>query len=126
MPAGQEKIWIVDDEDDTRNVLFRALEALGYDNILDFSSAIEAIGWATDDSNPVPDFIFTDFKMPKMNGKKFLEKIRGMKKYQNVLVVLTTGNMPDDIVVGKEGFVAVLKKPFLIEDLSTLIANINI
>src|SRR5437868_885846 len=46
----------------------------------------------------VPDYIFLDINMPKMNGIACLEKIRGNEKFNNTpVIMLSTSQNPKDI-----------------------------
>jgi len=65
-----------------------------------------------------PDLILLDFNMPRMNGRKFLEKLKELKDLKRIpVVVLTTSEAETDILssydLGASGFIV---KPVNIED----------
>lgn len=72
----------------------------------------------------LPDYIFLDINMPKMNGKQFLSRIRKDLKTKNLKVIMysTTSNpkeMNDCYELGAENFL--IKPP----DFMTLVRNLQ-
>ncbi|MFY8019716.1 MAG: response regulator [Bacteroidia bacterium] len=49
----------------------------------------------------LPEFIFLDINMPKMDGWEFLEEYRARKKYHSKIFLLTTSENPDDMIKSK-------------------------
>jgi len=65
-----------------------------------------------------PDLILLDLNMPRMNGRKFLEKLKEMDDLKRIpVVVLTTSEAETDILssydLGASGFIV---KPVSIDD----------
>ncbi|MDR9467240.1 response regulator [Marinospirillum sp.] len=65
-----------------------------------------------------PDLILLDLNMPRMNGRKFLEKLKELGDLKRIpVVVLTTSEAETDILssydLGASGFIV---KPVIIED----------
>ncbi len=46
----------------------------------------------------MPDYIFTDLNMPKMNGLELLEALRGFEKFRSIPVIVFSSNCSDDVV----------------------------
>lgn len=97
-------ILVVDDHEDTVNLIKRSLQRYPVE-VLSATSAIDAIGLLT---NQV-DLILTDFDMPNMNGTDLCHIA---KKKFHIPVVLMTGLQ--QLYIGKniDGFDAILSKPF--------------
>jgi len=67
-----KKVMVVDDEQDTLELVGMALKTGGYD-VVTASSGKECLEKLETDK---PDFIILDMKMPEMDGEETLKKIR--------------------------------------------------
>jgi EAL domain-containing protein (putative c-di-GMP-specific phosphodiesterase class I)/DNA-binding NarL/FixJ family response regulator len=86
---GAIKILVVEDDDFTREIIFRVLRDLGYTHIREAISAESAIGLL--EANTF-DLIVTDVFMSGMNGLEFIQMIRSGKSHARPdirIVVLT-------------------------------------
>lgn len=73
-------------------------------------------------TNAVPnyDLIITDFKMPKMNGLEFIQKLRDNPNYQQTPVMFFTGYLPElKEHSGTLENVFLFDKPFISDKLKT-------
>jgi DNA-binding NtrC family response regulator len=90
-PAGEPRIatnftlLLVDDEDDLRATVRRALLSPGY-TFREASCGAEALAILA--SSPI-DAVITDFNMPGMNGLELLQRVR--MSYPRALRVMLTG-----------------------------------
>ena len=69
------------------------------DNIQVAKNGFEALEYLNNQDNILPDLIFLDINMPKMNGWEFIEefkKIDPIKRRKIVVVILSTSINPDD------------------------------
>ncbi|PWQ93196.1 response regulator transcription factor [Leucothrix arctica] len=101
-------VFIVDDDDDIRSSLSRALSKRGY-TVEAFSSARHFL--KEYDHNKL-GCIILDYGMPDMNG---LELQRYMKEHSMILpVIFITGHggIPESVQAIKQGAVDFLEKPF--------------
>jgi DNA-binding response OmpR family regulator len=83
-------ILIVDDDDDTRDIMARLLTNDGYQDVMTADSAEQAFSLLT---SIVPihfDLIFLDVNMPNEDGIQSCAQIREDPKYQTVPIVMTT------------------------------------
>lgn len=105
-----KKILIVDDASLIRNIAHKAATEAGYETVLanDGQAGIDAL-----ENNEI-DFIFSDINMPIMDGLEMVEKIRELKDYKFIpIVMLTTESKPELKKRAKElGVKAWLLKPF--------------
>lgn len=77
----------------------------------------------------IPDFIFLDVNMPRMNGKEFLEKIKKKVTFRSIPVIMysTTSHEEEIVAFRTLGAYDFIRKPdsfeILKETLRTLIDN---
>ncbi len=117
-------IMLVEDDEDDQQFFLEALKAVR-ENASIANNGEEALhllrqaGWR-------PDFIFLDLNMPRINGKQFLEGIKGNELWSNIpVIVYSTSSFEEEkracVQAGATGFIV---KPFsfaaLCETLSTV------
>ena len=102
-----EKIMIVDDDQDIREVIQVLLSSEGY-NVIEASNGKEALELVDDDT----DLIILDVMMPEMDGFETLAKIR---EFSDVKVAFITATRDYDTIekARKLGVEDYLTKPFL-------------
>jgi two-component system, cell cycle response regulator len=97
--SAEYKILLVDDDPAMLRLLGHWLTAAGYliQTAVDGQEAIEAIDLVC------PDFIITDWEMPRVNGVELCRQIRNMPlpHYPHVLI-LTVKNAPAEVIQGLE------------------------
>ena len=65
-----------------------------------------------------PDLILVDLKMPGMNGKELVEKIRDNPYIAYIPVTIITGSIPTtEILPPKDSYQALVLKPFDLQEL---------
>ena len=69
--------------------------------------------------------VFTDFKMPEFSGLDLLKGIKGTRPEVDVVIVTGHGTMESAIEAMKVGSYDYLQKPFKLDQLKTLIENIQ-
>lgn len=115
----QEKVLIVEDEENERSGLAELIQAWGYktDTARDGLEALEKVtAWS-------PGIVVTDFKMPRMNGMELLERIAD--EPQQIAVILLTAQGSIDIAVDamKAGAYDFLSKPVDPARLRNILSN---
>jgi len=90
---GLNKILLVDDEEDIRDVLSLALADMGYD-ILTAENGDSA--WQTF-TREQPPIVMTDIKMPVMDGIELLQRIK--RKSPDTEVIMITGHGDMDLAI---------------------------
>jgi CheY-like chemotaxis protein len=108
----RERILIVDDDRDARELIGQLLAEAGY------LVEVAADGFEAMAKLPraLPDLVLTDLRMPGMHGVDLAQRIR---QESDVPVVLTTGNETFDLCTSSEayGAVACLMKPINLDEL---------
>ena len=118
-PSKQPTILIVDDHDDNLLLLRYALEDLGC-SIVQASCGSDALELAAQHSF---DLILLDILLPDISGMTVVSHLRhrlGMQKVPIIAVTaLARATEKSDIIAA--GFTAYLSKPYMIDELYTLI-----
>lgn len=114
-----QRILIVDDDDEIRNVLMEMLLIEGFypEHCPDAYCAMELL------EKSKYDMIITDLGMPGMSGYDLAEYVQD--KYENIQIVLLTGWGSSINKLGKnlKGVKAVLSKPFRLNQVLDLVRN---
>ena len=107
-------ILVVEDEADIAMILREILEMAGHHVTLatDGAMALDII-----ESDPLPDVILTDLKMPRMSGKCLVETLRSNPRTEALPVILLTGAIPSIDDFPPDGsYDYLIMKPFDIWD----------
>lgn len=68
-------------------------------------NGLEALAFLKKENQILPELIFLDINMPRMNGWEFMEEYKNLdaaQKARVVIMILTTSANPDDIKKAKE------------------------
>jgi PAS domain S-box-containing protein len=119
---GPKRILVVDDEEMIREVTAEFLEADRHQAIT-IGSPLDALSMLSDGAAPF-DLLVVDHTMPDMTGLKFLEEVRGLGI--SAPAVLCSGNVHglSPSVRSSLGIRAVLQKPFSLEQLRAVLAEV--
>ena len=106
-----QRILIIDDEDDIREVAGVSLEAIGGYEVLTASSGAEGIAIATAER---PDAVILDVMMPEMDGPTTFGRLQKADATRDIPVILLTAKVQaaDRRQLDQLGVAAVLSKPF--------------
>ena len=117
-----EKIFVVEDDENIRNLVKIALEGYGY-KVLAFETAEEALDCIEEES---PDLGVFDLMLPGMDGLSAISIIRKKDRLADMpLVVLTAKDKEYDKVVGLDGGADdYITKPFGILELTARIRSL--
>ena len=107
-------IFIVDDDEDDKQLFIESAKEI--DNSITCVTAgdgQEALKYLRDEHNPLPDYIFLDLRMPRINGKQCLEEIRKDKRLNHIPVFIytTSRDVKDATEMRKNGAVHFISKP---------------
>ncbi len=109
VPTGNDRILIVDDEEDLINIETRMLEGLGY-NVTAKTSSVEALNVFAFDPEKF-DLVITDMTMPNMDGEKLSKKLIEIRP--DIPIIICTGYSEniDKIKAKSIGIRAYVMKP---------------
>lgn len=101
----QEKIicFLIDDDDDDQEIFALALSSIDTDiHCITANDGIEALNKLNIDSDFIPDFIFLDLNMVRMNGRECLTEIRKLPRLKETPVIIySTSSEEKDITETK-------------------------
>ncbi|NNK85119.1 MAG: sigma-54-dependent Fis family transcriptional regulator [Desulfobacterales bacterium] len=114
------KILFVDDDSAIRSIVDKYLSKEGYKVSL-AESGVEALKLLKDSKF---DIVFTDFKMPGINGIELLSRIKEYSPEIEVIIVTGHGTLESAIEAMKTGSYDYLQKPFKLDLLKIIIDRI--
>lgn len=118
-PVGCGTILFVDDEPAILGVHRQTMESMGFE-VLDCMSANEALRIGLAEGERI-DLLFTDQSMPELAGLELAGRLR--ERWTELPVILTTGfSAGAGVREDAPWLLAVLGKPFTMDDLSTALA----
>ncbi len=115
---GIGSVLVVDDDESVRLILSEQLRDLGLEVTVaeDGRHALELIEQGDD----IPEFVLTDFSMPRLDGMGLLEAVRG--KWPCIKGAIMTGN-PQEKLADCDPGVVVIRKPIDPAELRRLLAE---
>ncbi len=118
------KILIVEDFGVTRKLEIKALNKIGFTDIIEAEngkSAIEKL-----ESEKDVSLIISDWNMPEMNGYEFLKWVRSHDNYKNIPLVMVTAQAEkkDSMRAIEAGANNYITKPFTFEELKDVLEKV--
>ena len=91
-------VMIVDDDDDDREFFCEALDKINSSiTCVHVDNGEKALQYLKDEKHIMPDYIFLDLNMPKLNGKECLVQIKNIDHLKKIPVIIyTTSNQAAD------------------------------
>jgi CheY-like chemotaxis protein len=122
-------LLLIDDDADDANLFQQVVQRTNVPLTLRIElDCVEALQYLAATDNPLPDVIFLDLNMPKLNGSEILAVIKTDPRTKHIPVVIyTTSRHERDIKqVGLLGAMAYIVKPNHMEGLKKIIhATVN-
>ena len=122
-PRTAPTLLIVDDHADLRNAVSLLFEREGY-TVAEAENGADALAYVRA-GKPV-DVIVLDLMMPVMDGWEFLEKCRADRGWREIPTLVLTGVAADKLRASELGNVAVMTKPFTIDELIAAVRQVRI
>lgn len=108
-----QRVWVVDDDRAVRFVLCTALRDAGY-RVEGFDGAASALAML--DTQPPPDLLFTDVRMPGDDGLVLLDKLKAAHPQLPVIVMSAYTDVASTAGAFRGGAQEFLSKPFDLDD----------
>ncbi len=119
--------FLVDDDVDDQEIFALALRKVDPDiNCLFANDGIDALSKLQQDESFIPDYIFLDLNMPRMNGRQCLIELKKIDRLSHVPVIMySTSSEQKDIHETKSlGATDYVAKPPSISTLTQALAHI--
>ena len=119
--------FLIDDDEDDREIFGLAMAQVDHSIYCTFAAdGIEGLSRLASDHSFVPDHIFIDMNMPRMNGLRCLEEIRKLSHLSEVPVYMYSTSSNDRSIsetkaLGATGFIV---KPSSLADLIGILAGL--
>ena len=120
-------ILFADDDPDDRDLFCKAIAEVDPDIICHmFQDGNDLMKYLNDPANELPDYIFLDLRMPKMNGRKCLEAIRADERLKQIPVIIytTSDDVEDSKNLAESGATHFVTKPANPEEIYFLISMV--
>ena len=114
-------VMVVEDHDDSRDMLVFALEAFGA-RVVGVSSALEAL---TRLQTVRPDVLVSDLAMPEMDGFELLQHVRASPGLEDLPAIAVTGHREMSAKAAQSGFQRFFRKPIDIVELCRAIGTLT-
>ncbi len=123
-PPSEKTILVVDDNDNTRELVADMMDELGYETI-EAATAGDAVAIFSKDPDRI-DLVISDIVMPEEDGPEMIEHILAIRK--DIKVIFMSGYTEDEIVHDsvyriQDTCAAFIKKPFSLEEIKSLIRD---
>ncbi|MFT3910858.1 MAG: response regulator [Ferruginibacter sp.] len=120
-------ILYADDDPDDRDLFCQALTEIDPEIVCHmFEDGNLLMKYLSDPLNEIPDYVFLDLRMPKMNGKKCLEAIRNDERLKQLPVIIytTSGDVEETENLAESGATHFVTKPTNPEEIYYLISMV--
>ena len=104
-------VFLIDDDEDDREIFLSALNSLDLDvNFTEAKDGREALDMIASNGFSLPDIIFVDLNMPKVNGLEFLRSVRILPHYKELpIFIYSTSSIEEEknkcMAEGASGFI---------------------
>ena len=120
-------ILLAEDDADMRKTLSSLLRAYGY-QIVECSDGLDLLKMFSASQlqihAPRYSLLISDIRMPGLSGLEILERFRGKRGFPPVILITAFGDLETHIKARESGAVAVLDKPFEIDELLAMMREI--
>ncbi len=120
-------VMIIDDDADDRALFCETLQEIDSAvACIECSGGIEALEILKRPQQTLPDYIFLDLNMPRMNGKQFLQELKNNEDLKEVPVIIySTSKIEADVKsTHQQGAVRFITKPYTMSDLRQTIRDL--
>ena len=115
-------VMIIDDSATVRKIVEVSLRREGIDYV-SYPSGVEAVYALAERKNLIPDLVFLDISLPRMDGYKFAQYLKSHQQYDNTVIVMLSGHngILDRLKGRLSGARDYMTKPFRTQDILTVV-----
>ncbi len=118
--------FLIDDDKDDQEIFMLALEDMDIQvECVTANDGNEALLKFAQDETFLPDYIFLDLNMPRINGKQCLIEIKKIDHLKNVPIIIysTSSAQKDKMETEKLGATAFITKPSSISEFTKILSS---
>jgi DNA-binding NtrC family response regulator len=118
-------ILLVDDDEDDRKLFSgAAMEVDDTITCVTASSGEEALLYLKEDTNPLPDFVFLDLRMPGLSGEECLVEMKKEARLASVPVIIytTSKDVSESVRLKELGAAHFMSKPVFPDDVFYMVS----
>lgn len=121
---GFRSCLVVDQDELVHNAVRRLLAPLGCDDVVVKTDGEDAFAWLEATKEP-PDLIVQEWKLPKLSGPQFVQRVRQRDHHSTPIVVLSSLVTQSDLPLLREmGITRVIAKPLRDEDFVSAMVHV--
>ena len=115
-------VMIIDDSTTVRKIVEISLKREGISSI-SYPNGIEAIRALSEQRHLVPDLVFLDIALPKMDGYKVAQYLKSHHQFDNTIIIMLSGHngILDRLKGRLSGARDYLTKPFKTQDILSVV-----
>jgi len=117
-------IFVIDDSLVVRKTLEFSLRQAAVE-VISFNDGIEALRWMTTPEARIPNLVFVDISMPKMNGYEVIRRFKSKPTFANTIFVMLTrrDGIIDSLKSRLVGATVHMTKPFKTQDILKVVSE---
>lgn len=118
------RVAIIDDSTVVRKIVEISLRRIGID-CNSYEDGYEALCDFKQGQNPVPNLIFLDIGLPKLNGYDLLRLLKTSPQFDHTVIIMLSGHdsVLDKVKSRLAGATGYLTKPFTTQDLVSVVLS---
>jgi twitching motility two-component system response regulator PilG len=111
-------VMVIDDSTTVRKIIETCLGRQGF-QVLGFPDGVEAMRWLMEPTSHVPDLVFLDIGLPKMDGYEVARRLKIKPQFSNTVIVMLSrrDGMIDRLKGRLAGAKDYITKPFKTQDI---------
>jgi len=111
-------VMVIDDSTTVRKIIETCLGRQGF-QVLGFPDGVEAMRWLMEPTSRVPDLVFLDIGLPKMDGYEVARRLKIKPQFSNTVIVMLSrrDGMIDRLKGRLAGAKDYITKPFKTQDI---------
>lgn len=114
-------VMVIDDSTTVRKIIETCLGRQGF-QVLGFPDGVEAMRWLMEPTSRMPDLVFLDIGLPKMDGYEVARRLKTKPQFSNAVIIMLSrrDGMIDRLKGRLAGAKDYITKPFKTQDIISI------